>query len=314
MYDDNGVPYGFEYITDTSSNTYYYTYNAQGDVMGILNSTGFCMYNYVYDPWGKLVTIVDDGGYTVSAGSLAHINPIRYRGYFYDAETGFYYLNSRYYDPVVSRFISPDVQINADQGPLGMNIYAYCLNNPINRVDVSGNKSYENEWAEVFTQEGDTLTVEHWERDELLYSYAFINKPGVKVEKVHITVGDKHHLYTIKNGVVCYELADNPPGGKLREATLLGEAIYNSMKTINPNYLLGRTAGGVASEISLHRFGYKYYGFFTPLNELSFGLIKLDQFIYDKCKTIEIGGTKKDMLDYDYNALAFEVYAFIFRR
>ena len=143
MYDDNGDPYGFEYITDISSNLYYYMYNAQGDVMGIIDDYGNCVNRYIYDPWGKVVSILDIGLNPAENGSLAHINPIRYRGYFYDAETGFYYLNSRYYDPVVSRFISPDVQINADQGPLGVNLYVYCLNNPVNMYDSAGTKAFD---------------------------------------------------------------------------------------------------------------------------------------------------------------------------
>ena len=82
---------------------------------------------YEYDAWGKLIS---------SSGSLAEINPLRYRGYYYDTETGFYYLQSRYYDPSISRFINADGQINNDL--LGYNLFAYCGNNPVNRTDDGG--------------------------------------------------------------------------------------------------------------------------------------------------------------------------------
>ena len=66
----------------------------------------------------------------------ASLNPFRYRGYYYDTDTGFYYLNSRYYDPATGRFINADSQLN--DGLLGFNLFAYCENNPVNRVDPNG--------------------------------------------------------------------------------------------------------------------------------------------------------------------------------
>ncbi len=85
---------------------------------------------YEYDAWGKLIS---------SSGSLAEINPLRYRGYYYDTETGFYYLQSRYYDPVVSRFINADSYASTGTGLLSYNMFAYCGNNPVNNSDPSGN-------------------------------------------------------------------------------------------------------------------------------------------------------------------------------
>ena len=81
------------------------------------------------DSWGKLIS---------SSGSLADINPLRYRGYYYDVETGFYYLQSRYYDPVVSRFINADSFTSTGDGLLGYNMFAYCGNNPVCYSDLTG--------------------------------------------------------------------------------------------------------------------------------------------------------------------------------
>ena len=76
------------------------------------------------------------------ATTLGSDQPFRYRGYVYDTETGWYYLQSRYYDPSIGRFISADVLLSTGQGVIGNNSYAYCGNNPVNRVDPSGYSSF----------------------------------------------------------------------------------------------------------------------------------------------------------------------------
>ena len=118
LYDNTGL-IGFE-LDDYS---YYYVRNLQGDVMRIVDTGGNTVASYVYDSWGKIIS---------QSGALADVNPIRYRGYYYDKETGLYYLNARYYDPETGRFISSDVVAE------GGNLYAYCQNDPINRTDESG--------------------------------------------------------------------------------------------------------------------------------------------------------------------------------
>ncbi len=86
--------------------------------------------SYTYDPWGKIIS---------SSGTLADINPLRYRGYYYDSETGFYYLQSRYYDPEIGRFINADSYASTDAtGLLSTNMFAYCENDPVNKSDPTG--------------------------------------------------------------------------------------------------------------------------------------------------------------------------------
>ena len=114
---------------------YYYILNLQGDVIGILDSAGTQVVSYTYDAWGNLLSTTG-----TLADTVGQINPIRYRGYYYDAETEFYFLNSRYYDPQTGRFINADARLNTSLGVLGTNLFAYCLNNPINKVDYNGNK------------------------------------------------------------------------------------------------------------------------------------------------------------------------------
>ena len=109
---------------------YYYVLNAQGDVVRIVNSSRSVVASYTYDPWGKIIS---------SSGTLADINPLRYRGYYYDSETGFYYLQSRYYDPEIGRFINADSYASTDAtGLLSTNMFAYCENDPVNNYDDSG--------------------------------------------------------------------------------------------------------------------------------------------------------------------------------
>ena len=122
LYNQNGLV-GFT-LNGTS---YYYISNMLGDVTGIIDDTGNLVVQYTYDSWGKVLTV---GG--ALASTVGAANPIRYRGYYYDTETGLYYLVSRYYDPETGRFISPDIV--AEEG----NLYAYCVNDPVNRADDSG--------------------------------------------------------------------------------------------------------------------------------------------------------------------------------
>ena len=92
---------------------------------------------YIYSGYGEILSIKDASGNEITdVNHIANVNPIRYRGYYYDTETGFYYLRSRYYDPITSRFISQDSQLNG--GLLGNNMFAYCENNPVNMVDSDG--------------------------------------------------------------------------------------------------------------------------------------------------------------------------------
>ena len=119
---------------------YYYAYNAQGDVIGLysVNENGYFVPQvyYTYDAWGKVLSITGN-----MADTLGQQNPFRYRGYYYDSETQFYYLNSRYYDPEVGRFINADDPEIIDGGNdhiLENNLFAYCFNDPVNMTDDTG--------------------------------------------------------------------------------------------------------------------------------------------------------------------------------
>jgi RHS repeat-associated protein len=128
-YDAGGIPL----TVTTGGAVYYYITNLQGDVMAITNSSGTAVVKYRYDPYGKLISTTGS-----KASTLGKVNPLTYRSYVYDTETGLYYLQSRYYDPGVGRFINADVFTSTGQGVLGNNMFAYCGNNPANRSDPTG--------------------------------------------------------------------------------------------------------------------------------------------------------------------------------
>ena len=138
IYDESGRPFALKYSDNggKSFDTYYYVLNLQGDVVKLVwYIPGFeyeAVATYTYDAWGNILT---------ATGDLAEINPLRYRGYYYDSETGFYYLQSRYYDPVQHRYLNADTVFDYDVGFPGYNLYAYCGNSPVFRIDVNGRDS-----------------------------------------------------------------------------------------------------------------------------------------------------------------------------
>ena len=128
-YDASGTPISVTY----DGTPYFYATNLQGDVLAILNSSGTAVVSYTYDAWGNHLSITGS-----LSGTLGYYNPLRYRGYVYDPEFGLYYLQSRYYNAGLGRFNAPDAFASTGQGILGNNMYAYCNNNPANKIDPIG--------------------------------------------------------------------------------------------------------------------------------------------------------------------------------
>ncbi len=125
QYDASGNMVGFKY----NGIPYYYLRNLLNDVSGIVDKDGNVVAKYRYDAYGNTI---------LATGTMAAINPIRYRGYYFDAETNWYYLNSRYYNPEWCRFISADCLFVAGDAITGSNMYAYCFDNPVMYRDDSG--------------------------------------------------------------------------------------------------------------------------------------------------------------------------------
>ena len=129
-YDANGTPLTVTY----NGAVYHYVTNLQGDVVQILDIYGSAVAWYTYDAWGNTISNI------VGTANVGLYNPLRYRGYVYDRETGLYYLQSRYYNPEWGRFINADdpAYLGADGTPISYNLYAYCGNNPAMCYDPLG--------------------------------------------------------------------------------------------------------------------------------------------------------------------------------
>ena len=130
LYDGNGSLIGFK--DKSTDKDYFYLKNLQGDIIKIIDENKTVVATYEYDDWGKLLVSED------SLTAVGKLNPFRYRGYYYDNESGLYYLNTRYYDPETGRFVNADAYVSTGQGLSGNNMFAYCNNNPINNLDASG--------------------------------------------------------------------------------------------------------------------------------------------------------------------------------
>ena len=143
VYDAEGSPVGFRYRNSTFSESlfknYIYGKNVQGDIIYIFNIEGDKVAEYSYDAWGNLVEEPSD---SINNPGI-EFSPFRYRGYWYDKETGLYYLNSRYYNPEWGRFLNADIYLNANGDILGFNMFAYCGNEPVNRADYSGESFWD---------------------------------------------------------------------------------------------------------------------------------------------------------------------------
>ena len=137
LYDASGSPIGMQYrnrIYDMGAyDNFWFEKNLQGDIVAVYDEDGTKLISYTYDAWGNFTTTYHNG---CTASYIANRNPFRYRGYYYDVETGLYYLQSRYYDPVIGRFI------NADNNFSNNNLFVYCANNPVNAIDPDGHHWY----------------------------------------------------------------------------------------------------------------------------------------------------------------------------
>ena len=138
IYDATGSPIGFKYRASSYAtdvwDVYWYEKNLQGDIVAIYNTNGTKLVTYGYNAWGVTSVSIINGLVSTTAVN----NNLTYRGYYYDTDLGMYYLQSRYYDPAICRFINADGYVSTGQGILGYNMFAYCGNNPVMRVDPNG--------------------------------------------------------------------------------------------------------------------------------------------------------------------------------
>lgn len=140
--DESGKYYAIRKGTKSNPGTgeyYGLFFNAQGDVIGLVNQSGAVVSRYTYDAWGNPLSVTDANGDAITdMNHIANLNPIRYRGYYWDSETKLYSLPTRCYDPTTGRFLNADAFVSTGQGLLSTNMFAYCNNNPVNNYDSLG--------------------------------------------------------------------------------------------------------------------------------------------------------------------------------
>ena len=194
-YDANGQPYAMYY----NSTPYFYILNLQGDVIRMVDGNGNTVASYEYDPYGRVIS---------ATGTLADINPLRYRGYYYDQETQLYHLWSRYYDPQTGRYLNHDTVFDYDVGIVGRNLFAYCGNSPIFRIDISGKDSGKIDDADLADDEiqerGGNVSVGRYSGGGLMESFRVTLSNAAKGLEMaagsgNTLVTQKHHMLSNKN-------------------------------------------------------------------------------------------------------------------
>ena len=166
IYDAGGSPFAMIYTNSGGvKTTFYYVLNAQGDVVSLINEYGTQQASYTYDAWGALLS---SQSYNSNYPYLHNVNPLRYRGYYYDDETGWYYLQSRYYDPIVKRFINLDFWFTDCPNILNFNLFVYCGNSPTNNYDPQGKCYFDSRGI--------------WKHDYWEFTPGYVRRPDPRID------------------------------------------------------------------------------------------------------------------------------------
>lgn len=256
----------------------------------MVDENGSVVVEYEYDVWGKLISVSGS-----LAGTLGQLNPIRYRGYYYDSESGYYYLQSRYYDPELRRFINADVLENLYEPKNtylyadSVNTFAYCDNSPVNMVDYSGEKEAINSTTYAIYGFLFVVTLAAFETKITIKSdagksgiYKKSKKGIIEIELETEKQAENNKIKDTFSDVLFdfYELLDD----KVFEAlgVLALEKFYNEFKDIhNDEYPKDKTKQReflfsdkcVIQEIKHHCLGYWYVEGLIPLKKTSYRLL-----------------------------------------
>ena len=207
IYDDNGIPQGF---TCGEAN-FGFVRNLQGDVIAMVDFEGNIVMEYSYDPWGNIEYHLNEEFTTEEeAMMITALCPLTYRGYNYDFTTGLYYLQSRYYNPEWGRFLNCDdtaILLSTQGETHNANLFAYCANNPVNRVDKTGYDSEE------LTAEELALIFVSWVALAELYAMGYEDYFEYEIFGINYSIdkfGLYHHMFIFKTGGFFYKYEGLP--------------------------------------------------------------------------------------------------------
>ena len=278
LYDESGSPVGLTY----KGTTYYYRKNLQGDIINITDSTGAKVVTYTYNAWGKIISMTGNM-------ELAVNNPFRYRGYYYDEESGLYYLNSRYYDPQTGRFINADSYLSTGRGTVAQNMYAYADNSPVMNTDSCGNYTFYtvNEVSDVASL-GEEKGVQMYSVT-VKYTCEVINF-NLPVKDA-VLDGTATFVFGVKSdGVLIYDNKSQSDLALIADKSIgiaVAKSMYETATEQVPGALSERTIEGIARELRAHYRASRL----VPI---------------DKLLIADMGGLDESMPGYDYNAKMFE--------
>ena len=299
LYNDRDEPVGMV-LTDADGtlSTYYYLKNLQGDITHIVSASGKKLIEFTYDVFGKQTVHYQANGSTiigmielVEQVMARALTPFGYRGYCYDSYTGLYYLQSRYYDPETGRFINADDTnyLNATGTVLSCNLFAYCENDPVNRVDPKGTFFiYIDLYYTKFDVNLYLVTAKMSQK----------NKYG-KVTRVSPIFVFENNIISVSNQTVAMASVINK-----KWTYYLAYGIYYASKRISKYSLLGRTVEGIQFELLVH------YILYIGLKDVK-NRSKDEEDAFLKAKTTNIGTPNKGF-GYDWNAAKFEKMRYLY--
>ena len=266
-YDESGSVVGISLWNSGYSNAwedYYFVKNLQGDVLKVYRESDHAVAaSYSYDSWGNILATT--GSLNFDGRAIKDLNPFRYRTYYYDNETWFYYLQSRYYDPAIGRFINADAYASTGQGIIGHNMFAYCGNNPIAYADHWGYCPYSGTAEDFRRLEAGLPPANCKCASRYLFDNTNFNYDENKPNSIKINVPIEDHQYLLSmNDDEYKEFID----------LLNRRSMYLSAYQISLDYSQRAQLYG---ELEVHAIGWDLAGLF-PKNNI----------LYTKCGVAEI--------------------------
>ena len=268
--------------------------DTKNDVVALLDTDGNIVVQYVYDAWGNHRVLDKDGNEITEFDHIGHQNPFRYRGYFYETVSGLYYLKSRYYDPETGRFLTPDSVEYLDPETIGgLNLYAYCNNNPVMFSDPEGHdwKSFWNGALKIISGIGSVL----------VGVTKFISTGNAVLStQMALQTWMAHDIYQLASGQVFAYVSEKGDIEIKNSANLVSPIVQTAyvfyLNHFNPNTknIIKGTTSGAQGELLAHNLAYYALSVASWSTNLFGGDASVWENYKDFANPANIGGTVFD--------------------